>query len=257
MRRVPPRERRIIGGTGGLLPSGPAAASTAAADTPLTILGASNLLQWCRADLGVTIGVGFTWADQSGHAADYANAVAAAGPSLTSADATLNNQSTLTFNGTTQSCDAPLALPVPGTTPVFIWWVLKQNGWTSTRAIFGDTAGSRHFIFQQTASPGIGMADTTQVNNNTAGTIGSWFRGRAQFTSSTSDYLKIGATTVTGASAGNFVGGGTRRIATNQTGTGFTSVSLAEVLFYTGTPSAQQLSDLDTYCTNRYGAGLV
>ena len=233
------------------------ASSAAPPSTPLTILGSTNLVQWCRADLGVTIGASFAWSDQSGHAADYANAVAAAGPSLTASDATLNNQSTLTFNGTTQSCDATLLLPAPGTTPVFVWWVLKQNAWTITRSIFSDTAGSRHLIFQQTASPGMGMADTTQVNNNTAGTVGSWFRGAAQFTNSVADYLKIGATKVTGANAGNTVGGGTRRIATNSAGSLFTSVSLAEILYYKGTPSAQQLLDLDTYCTGRYGAGLV
>lgn len=232
---------------------GGAAAFTGTPDTILV-----TMLQWVRADLGVTIDTGVSvWADQSGNGADYAQATGTAQPAVTVADVSLNGQDTITFDGTSDFLAATLALPAPGTTPTFIWAILRQNAWTITRNIFSDTTATRLLIFQQTAEPGITMASTTQVNNNTAVAVGAWCRLACQFQNSTSDYLKLAATSVTGASANNFAGGGGRRIAINSTGSAFCSMSLAELIYFAGVPTAGQLADMDLYATARYGAGLV
>jgi hypothetical protein len=97
----------------------------------------------------------------------------------------------------------------------------------------------------------------TQVNSNAAGTTASWFRVEVQFQNTTADYSKIGATAATGAAAGNGAGGGTRRIGANAGTTAFTEMSIAEIVYYAGVPSAGQLTALDAYATARYGAGLV
>lgn len=230
--------------------------ATVPATTPLTIISSVTVLQWVRADLGVTIGTNVSaWADQSGNTRDYAQATGGKQPTLTAADATLNNQATITFDGVDDNLDA--ATFTPGAQPLFIWAVVKQLAWTSLKTVFGDSTASHFAVIQLTASPQIGQTNGTQVNANGGAALSSWVRMEASFTASVADYVKLGATTVTGASAGANATSTGRRIACNAGGTTFTNIVLAELLYCSGKPSAGELTALDAYVTSRYGAGLV
>jgi len=78
----------------------------------------------------------------------------------------------------------------------------------------------------------------------------------AHFTNSVADYLKIGATSVTGTNCG------VTAVTAYQLGASGISASnanvgWAEFLICNGKPSGAELTALDSYVTSRYGAGLV
>lgn len=234
----------------------PAAVAAAAAVTPLTIFGA-NLLQWVRSDLGITIGTGVSaWADQSGNGKHYTQAVGAAQPSYSAIDATLNNRPSLTFDGVTQSLTSSLTLPAPGTTPTFIWLVLKQIVWGNFRPIVGNANdGAPRFRMKPlTATPSLTQSNAADVNPNTALAVGVWGRGELAYQNTVADWLKLIATKVSGGSAGNSAGDGVVTIS----GSGFANnCGIAEVFYASAIPTVPQLAALDAYCTSLYGAGLV
>lgn len=219
-------------------------------DTPLTICGA-DLLQWCRADLGLTIGASFDWQDQGPGNKDYTNATAANGPSLTATDATLSNLPTLTFNGTSQGCTSPLQLPAPGTSPTFLWMIVKQNAWVSNENLVSGDGGP--VIRQSNSSPNIRQFNTNLTTENPGAPLSLWRRVACWFSNSAADYLRAGSTNRTGVNAGNSAdASAARHIGRNAGGTTFTSMSIAEIVY----ADADYLAALDAYGTARYGAGL-
>jgi hypothetical protein len=234
------------------------AASEAANDTPLTLVASSELLQWCRPDLGLTIGVGFDWQDQHTSNKDYTEAVAAAGPAL---DATGGPNSTaiLTFNGTAQSCTAALQLPAPGTTPTLIWMILRQDAWTLNENVVAGDGGM--VVRQSGATPNTRIFNGILGDANAAGTIGTWFRYAFYQSNSTSDFTQVKATVATGTSAGNNADASAqRRLGCNAGKTTFTAMSVADIVYAKpGNLAAAQamvaLLDSD-YGVPRYGSGL-
>lgn len=117
--------------------------------TPLSILGAS-VLQWVRADLGVTLDTGVSvWADQSGKGRNYVQATAGAQPAYSGSDATLNGQASMTFDGTDDKlvC-SPFTLPAPATTPTWVWLIVKSITWTHLDRIVGDDGADTHIVYQ-------------------------------------------------------------------------------------------------------------
>ena len=76
----------------------------------------------------------------------------------------------------------------------------------------------------------------------------------AYWTNSTSDYLTIGSTNVTGVNTGNQAdASAARHLGRNPGGTTFTAITVAEIVYAN---SDAQLAALDTYGLARYGAGL-
>lgn len=218
--------------------------------TPITICG-SNLLQWCRADLGVTIGTDFLWSDQSGGATNYTKLVAATGPSLTSSDSTLSNLATLTFDGTSQSCTSALQLPAPGTTPTLIWLIMKQITWTLNENLISGDGGP--VIRQSATTPKIRQINTSLGTENAAATLTTWKRVAAWFNNGTSDFLKVGSTNATGINAGNASDAtAARHLGRNAGATTFSNFAIAEIVY----SKANDLTALDAYGLGRYGAGL-
>ena len=217
---------------------------------PITICGA-NLLQWCRADLGLTIGVGFDWQDQSSGNHDYVNAVAASGPSLNATDATLSNLPTLTFNGTTQGCSSNLQIPAPGTTPTFIWMIVRQDAWASNENIISGSGGP--VIRQSNSTPNIRQFNTNLTTENPGAPLAAWRRVACWFSNSTADYLIARSTNRTGVNAGNSAdASAARHIGRNAGGTTFTGMTIAEIVYC----NADHLAGLDAYGTSRYGSTL-
>lgn len=236
-------ERRAVGGFGG---GGDAPA------TPATILG-SALLQWCRSDLGITIGTGVSaWADQSAGAKHYTQGTGAAQPSYSASDATLGNRPSLTFDATDDYLQSALQLPAPGTTPSLLWMILKQNAWTlNNNVVSGD--GSI-VIRQSSTSPQVRVFNGVLGPVSGLGVIGTWVRLAAYITNSVNDYIVVkGSGVLNGTNTGNQSDAtAVRRIGTNAAVSTFTSITVAEIVYAN---SDAQLAALDAYGTALYGSG--
>ena len=197
--------------------------------TPLTLVAGADLLQWCRPDLGLTIGVGFDWQDQHTSNKDYTNAAAAAGPSLNATDGP-NSTAALVFDGAAQSCTAALQLPAPGTTPTLVWMLLRQDAWVSNENVISGNGGP--VIRQSNSSPNLRLFNGSLAGENSQAGIGVWRRVAAWYSNSTSDFIRVRATTTTGTSAGNNADStAQRRLGANAGLTTFTAMSIADIVY--------------------------
>jgi hypothetical protein len=230
-------------------------ASAAAPSTPLTIVSSVPFRLWVRADLGITIGTGVSaWADQSGNGNSFTQGTGGSQPTLTAADATLNNLPSVGFDGVDDTMQSALALAAPGTTPFFIWGICKQRSWTGNESLVSGS-GALLQIAQNTASPGIAGFDGTVSPVNNALAVNAWGRLEASFQNTAADYVRLIATTVTG------IMGNSANTSVNLGARGgtilFADCAWAELFITLGTPSVGERAALDAYVTARYGAGLV
>jgi len=237
--------------------------------TPVTILGAASVLQWCRADRGITT-AGVTiygnpavsnWADESGNGNDYVQGTASQRPDY-GPHSTPNSQAAIFFDGVSQQIVASaLSLPAPGTTPTYAWLVVSQSTWTLNHSIFGadgpSDGNSYVALYQSPTTPTLRQAcGSAQDNGGLA--LSTWGRVECAYTNSTSDFIKCRSTSVTGTNSGNNSGSTGRRLGkTNNTGTGFGNFGIAEIVYVSRIPTAAERAALDAYCTDRYGTGLV
>lgn len=228
-----------------------AVASSGGAPTFASALGA-DLLQWCRADLGVTQSGGLVsnWSDLGtlGHA--Y-SATSTARPTW-GATAGPNSTPAITFDGAANilSC-ATLNLPAPGTTPVWIWLMARQDSWTSTRRLFGAASGSNSTLlaYQNGSSPQIMQYAGANANTITTAAVGVWCALQFYFSNSTADFTKVNDDApVTGASAGNTASTG--RALGGVNGGLFSAISVAEIVIAKALP---QQSTISAIRLARYG----
>lgn len=157
----------------------------------------------------------------------------------------LNGHTFITFDGSDDEMVSTLALPVPGTTPTWIWMIFRQNAWTNNDIILGNNAANANMQIRQTGTtPALVQQNVTQVNSNTGAPINQWVRGEFYFSNSTSDYVKLGSTTTTGAAAGNVSTVG-RVLANRAAGTARAGFSLFAMIHTRGLPSVQERAALD------------
>jgi hypothetical protein len=224
-------------------------ASSGGAPTPASIMGADTL-QWCRADQGVTA---TDWNDISGQGKHYTQATGSAFPTF-GATAGPNSTPALTFDGTDDVLNcAGLSLPAPGTTPTWIWVVMKQTAWVSTRRIFSATNNSNICTaFANTGTPTLAIFNGATVNDNAGATVGTWVAAQFYFSNSTSDFIQINdAAKATGASAGNNSSGVGRTLGAGAAGF-FSSLAVADILYARVLPSAGQITQFAAYRLARY-----
>ncbi len=209
-------------------------------------------LQAVQSDIQVTLN-GSTvsaWLDQSGNGKDYSQGTGAAQPTYNAAG--LGGFPTLTFDGVDDNLASSLNLAAPVTTPTFIWWIGRQLAWGSGKRWFGGTSnGNIITVTGVTSSPTVQQFCGGAANANSAGVLNSWFRHEAWFNNGTSDYLKIGATSVTGASAGT--GSATGRQLGNGAAASFLNMEIAAIMYFSGLPSAGELSALSAAAVAKYG----
>lgn len=226
--------------------------------TPLTIITSVPVAQWVRGDLGVHLTTGVdTWADQSGNARDFTQPTGGAQPTYNATDATLNNRPTLTCDGVGMFMDSTWARPAPGTTPTFVWAIIKQNGWTSTRQLIADKTVNRFLMVQQAVNPNLLERCNGTGNASNALAVGTWGRAEMYHSNTVADYIKLIGTTASGTVVGaGGVGTGTR-FGCDAGGTLFASFSIAELLVTAGLPNAGEITGLNSYANGLYGAGIA
>jgi hypothetical protein len=231
--------------------------AAAAPGSPLTILGAASVLQWCRSDLGITIGTGVSaWADQSGNGRHYTQGTGAAQASY-NATGGPNGRPSLLFDGTDDFLEAAaFNLPAPGTTPTYLAIVFRIVSWTSNDRLFGDaaTVGVRHGAFMAGASPEIRGQNTFTAIANTGAAVGTYVRGEFYFSNTASDYVRCANTNVTGSNMGNGTSTG-RRLGTDGAGPAgvCANIEVCEILYRNADLTAGERTALNAYWTATYG----
>jgi len=217
--------------------------------TPLTILG-SLVRQWCRADLGVTIGTGASaLADQSGNTKNYTQGTAAFQPAVTASDATLSGLQTISFDGSNDTLVSALAMAPP----YFVFCVFKVRTWVNVTHVYGDNVADAARLFMSGASPTLTQRNGVSSNSSNGGTVGSWVRSRDSVTNATTDYLKVGAAAnVTGVAAG--AGSGAALALGSTQGGFFGAIDFREIIVCSSEPNAGQLASMDAYFAAQSGS---
>jgi hypothetical protein len=222
---------------------------------PLSIITSRSAFFYLIADLGVTVVTGASlWADQSGNGNNAVQANTGLQPAYNIADSNFGSRNSLTSSNNaamTMTWDPP----VPGTTPVWFWVILRQRSSLSGRYIM---AGGNGILAISQASGGVNIrqSNTTQVNVNGGATIGVATRVETSFTNSTSDYVKAGSTSVTGANAGNSDAPSFVLFARSNASTTSSDVDIAAVGAWNGEPTSGEKAALDAWVTSYYGAGV-
>jgi hypothetical protein len=223
----------------------------------LSWVAGSKLLQYIRADLGVTKDGSnrvSAWSDQHSSAKHYAQGTAANQP-LYLATGGPNSKPAVQLDDAARRMNAALALPTPGTTPTLIWGIMRQAAaWVNSARFVAPTTNLSHLIYQQGTTPTVRNynAGNGQVNNGAA--TGTWYRWKAWFENATTDYLLVGTTNATGISCGN--NSSADRNLGNTVGAS-ALCSFAELAYANADWSAQETTDVAAYVTRRYGAGLL
>jgi hypothetical protein len=228
------------------------------ATTPLTILGSAAW--WVRADLGITIGTGVSaWADQSGNGADFSQGTGSAQPTFSAS--AVNGQPSVIGDGVNDRLSATLARAAPGTQSFYLWFLLRQVAWSVNRQVYNDGAGVLH---QSATTPRLRSNNAVNSTENAAATVGDFKFIEVYFSNSVADYVRIGATAVTGVNTGNSAGTGTVNLFGNNAGTVCSAVEICEAGCHLGTPTGAggiagggQRSQLAQYMSDRYGAAVL
>jgi hypothetical protein len=225
--------------------------------SPLSILG-SSIAAWWRSDVVVLNGATVSqWTDQSGNGRHLTQGTPANQP-LYSVAGGPNATPSIFFDGTTVLVNATIDRAIPNIEITYMWLVFRQVTWVSTRRVFGfGTASNTMCAIQNSATPQIAQADSTIINGNTALAVNTYGRGIFYFSGSTSDFVKLIATTVTGASAGVLNPAVGFKLGASGATTLFGRIEVVEGFISNVLPTGAQETALDAYVTSRYGAGLV
>ncbi len=228
------------------------------ATDPLTIITSKSPFFFLSADLGVTISTGVSaWADQSINGYNGSQPTGGNQPSYTSSDALFGNRAAVYGNGSTRWISiSTWDPPAPGTTPIWFFCIFTQNSWTTGRYLFGG-GSSILGVIQSGSSPNILQLNTTPANSNSNGTIGNAYRLEALFNNNTTDYLKIGSTSVTGTNAGNSNSSSTFTLFSRNAGNAPGNFGIACIGAWNGEPTSDEKTALDAWVTSYYGSGVL
>lgn len=211
---------------------------------------------WWRGDLGVIGSPVSTWEDQSGNGRDYVQGTVARQPLYLVAGGP-GGRPALAFDGVDDRMDIAAYSPAaPGTTPFYVWMIVRQESWTNISRLFGCVSGGVILTVQQApAIPDLRMVNGVVANQVSALPVGTWGRLETVFTNSITDFLKVIATEVGGSTAGNSTGTG-RQLAANANGS-HSHITVAEMATWHRVLTGPERAQLDAYATARYGPGLV
>lgn len=209
-----------------------------------------------QSDLDVTqSGTVSAWGDQSGNGNNLSQAVAGKRPTFTAG--ALNGYASILFDGSDDVLtSAGPNLPAPGTTNTFMWAVLKQVTWTLNDVLWSANTATSMRLAQTTSTPRMNVANITAGPDNSAGTVGSWFRVEALFSNSVNDFLKVGPTSVTGTNTGNTDPAAGFLLGSNQAGTSFGNLEIVAFMICGGHPTVTEKAALSAAVTAKYGSSV-
>lgn len=221
--------------------------------TPTSITGC---IQWCRGDLGISIGTGVkTWADQSGVGNNFVQNTGANQPTQGTA---VNSQATIHFVAGSSQSMACTWVSTPTTANLFI--VTKNSGTggsiglmhcTTTAAgndaYFPFTGGSTWDIFENW---GIGTGRVSNIAASSALTNAHVYEIRAA--SGTNGYLMVMDGTTLSTTTQTLGFGTSFTIGSNVSIPSFYSGDIAECIVYNNVIGSTDRSNLMTYLRGRY-----
>jgi hypothetical protein len=222
---------------------------------PSSVIAVLGSAAWyVDAALGITIGTGVSaWADQSGNGRNFTQATGSLQPLLIAS--AINGQPSVKADGVDDFLQNSFARVAPGTTPFYMWFLMRQNTWTFPRALYGDGGST---LQENATTPGITAFNGTTGPQNNGLTVGSFKLVEVQYRNSTADYLSIGSVSVTGTNLGNQPGsGGKVGLFASATGTTPSDLEICECGCFLGIPSSGQRSQIASYMSNRYGASVL
>lgn len=228
---------------------------------PLSLVSSVSNVLYLSGDMGITdspSGIS-NWLNQ-GPQAELGDASQLVGSLQPSHGAGLNGRGTVLFDGLDDYLKFPLLdLPDPDFLATWFWIVLKQVSWTSGNSIFGANSTTAMRLFQSAGgSPQLGMNCGIAGAQNIGAAVGTWVRAEALYNNSASDYLKLGSSSgAPGATGGNNPSLGAFTLGAHTIlGGGASNIEISLFSAWTGKPSAPEVSQLDSWITNYYGAAV-
>jgi hypothetical protein len=220
-------------------------------------LGTGHVKTYSRADLGVTADGSnrvYQWNDLSGNGFHWAAPGANNTWPLWITGA--GGQLAVRGDGVDDYMQSSYVPPAPGTTPSWIWFVVEQLSWTNGDPLFNSTTGFVQELYSSSATPNVRLYNGATATLNPNMTLATARRCEALFNNATTDYLKVGATNITGLNAGN-AGGGTGRRLFRDSSTVYGNFAVYEEMRLDQDPGAGVKASLDAYASSRYGAGVL
>ncbi len=225
---------------------------------PLFIPAANIVAGWDARDLSASPVA--LWPDASGNGFDLTQATGANQPTWGAATGP-NGQPAVLFDGINDSMgNAALDLPVPGTTPTFVWAVYRQVTWALIQRHWNLGVAGNSLAFRPPLagiSPELQQFAGSFANLNSGMTVNVYKRLEVYFSDSTADFVDVGGVHSTGASAGNVDPAVSVTIGANATLLNFGNIQICEYWIFNALPSTAQLAALDAYAAARYGAGVL
>jgi hypothetical protein len=162
------------------------------------VIYGSDLFQWhAGSDVTLNVSAVSSWTDLSGKGNHSIQATGAAQPAYAATDATLNNQPTVTGDGSNDVLTCATLTCNLTTDDFYICFILKQNAWTSGRRISSGTGGTVPRLAQGGTTPTLQANAASGANDNTGAPIGTWVRGEVLWsTAAGASYTKFGSTVV-------------------------------------------------------------
>jgi len=225
---------------------------------------------WVRSDRRVAVAGGKVkcWGDLSGNGNDLAFLPHDARPDfdapLFAAAGGPNGVPEIVFDGVDDSLlNNTLRFDLP-----WYWWaVIEQVSWYEGGRLWISMNEATVISNLSQAGLGVGSPNILQqnanvnlfdVNSNSAGVLGSFFRLEAAYTNSTDDFLNIHSTVSTGKNSGGDQGGTPGlRLGANQDPGAWSNIAVVELLKCSAVPTPEQRAALDAYGATRYGASIL
>ena len=235
--------------------------------TPLTIVTSTQSIAYFDAALGVTIATGVSaWANQNGIAGrDVTQGTGANQPTYSASDPNFGGQPSLTFDGVNDVLSAASGYPwaaISGGFQPYFWAVIRQATWVVNNGIWSSSAAGNGFgVLQQlTVTPQLRMfsAGGSASNENTGAPVaGVAARIESSHTNSAADFLKCGATNVTGTNCGAGLSTATLFIGSLNGSANFWAGSIAAMGWWMTLPTIAERAALSAYVTARWGGTVL
>lgn len=232
----------------------------AAATRPLgptdALGGVGTVVGYLQGELGITTATGVSgWAAQlGGTTLDASQGTGGQQPVYAALDSTIWSRSTVRGDGSNDVLNTAWNPPAPGTTPTWVRTVMSRNADAASATLFASSGTS--FILYRDTSTTMRAFNTTNTSQITVA-LTTWFRTETLFNNATTDYLKIGATSVTGVNTGNTDPAGFRFFASTSAGATPGNYSLQKVLVLNAAPTALQKAILDEMDRRYYNGNIA